>query len=150
MTKDDFLSKFSSDYDELNNIYNTYQIYIFNEEDLNNDYSNYCITEEPEYYLLEYILIKYNVFYEVINNVFDVDDSELEENIDIIHDSLDFSEMFSLYNYSVNVNINKLINSITDVLIDLKLYKEINIDRYYIESVINKSLPYKITTYETN
>lgn len=79
-----------------------------------------------------------------------IEDSELEENIDIIHDSLDFSEMFSFYNYSVNVNINKLINSITDVLIDLKLYKEINIDRYYIESVINKSLPYKITTYETN
>lgn len=40
--------------------------------------------------------------------------------------------------------------ALPDNLNDLKFDKEINIDRYYIESVINKSLPYKITTYETN
>ena len=58
--------------------------------------------------------------------------------------------MFSLYEFSINVNITILINRLTDILIDLDLYKEIDIDKYYVESVLNKILPYKITTYEFN
>lgn len=83
-----------------------------------------------------------------LNN--DILDGGIDENLDTIVDSLDFTEMFSLYEFSINVNITILINRLTDILIDLDLYKEIDIDKYYVESVLNKILPYKITTYEFN
>lgn len=150
MTKDEFLSEFSSDCKELNDIYNRYQMFIFT-ENLDKLYdSNYYIIEDPGLYLLDYIIKNHNVIYEIVNNIFNIDDPELDENLDTIIDSLDFTEMFSLFNYSINVNINILINRITDILIDLNLYKEVSIDKYYVESVLNKILPYKITTYETN
>ena len=149
MTKDEFLSEFSLDYKELNDIYNSYKIYIDNES-LSKLYdSNYYIIEEADYYLLDYIIKYHNVIYKIVNNIFNVDDPELDENLDTIIDSLDFSEMFSLNNYSINVNVDILINRLTDILIDLNLYKEINIDKYYVESVLNKLLPYKIITNET-
>lgn len=83
-----------------------------------------------------------------LNN--DILDEDIDENLATIIDSLDFTEMFSLYEFSINVNITILINRLTDILIDLDLYKEIDIDKYYVESVLNKILPYKITTYEFN
>lgn len=150
MTKEEFLSEFSSDYKEVNDVYNRYQNYIFT-ECLDKSYdSNYYILDEPSFYLLDYIIKHHNVIYEVVNNVFNVDDPELDENLDTIVDSLDFTEMFSLYEFSINVNITILINRLTDILIDLDLYKEVDIDKYYVESVLNKILPYKITTYEFN
>lgn len=150
MTKEEFLSEFSSDYKEINDVYNRYQNYIFI-ECLDKSYdSNYYIVDEPSFYLLDYIIKHHNVIYELVNQIFGVDDPELDENLDTIVDSLDFTEMFSLYEFSINVNISKLINNIKNILIDLNLYKEININKYYVESVLNKTLPYKITTYEFN
>lgn len=148
MTKEEFLSGFSEDYSKLNDIYNRYQIFI-DCEDLVYD-NDYCIIDEPSEYLLDYIIRNHDVIWELINQVFNIDDPELDENLDIIISSLNLKEIFSLYNYSINVNISKLINSITDILIDLNLYKEIDINKYYVESVLNRILPYKITTYETN
>ena len=148
MTKEEFLSGFSEDYSKLNDIYNRYQIFI-DCEDLVYD-SDYCIIDEPSEYLLDYIIRNHDVIWELINQVFNIDDPELDENLDIIISSLNLKKIFSLYNYSINVNIPKLINSLTDILIDLNLYKETDIDKYYIESVLNRMLPYKITTYETN
>lgn len=148
MTKEEFLSGFSEDYSKLNDIYNRYQIFI-DCEDLVYD-SDYCIIDEPSEYLLDYIIRNHDVIWELINQVFNIDDQELDENLDIIIDSLNLKEIFALYNYSINVNISKLINSITDILIDLNLYKKIDINKYYVESVLNRMLPYKITTYETN
>lgn len=148
MTKEEFLSGFSEDYSKLNDIYNRYQIFI-DCEDLVYD-SDYCIIDEPSEYLLDYIIRNHDVIWELINQVFNIDDPELDENLDIIINSLNLKEIFALFNYSINVNISKLINSITDILIDLNLYKEIDINKYYVESVLNRMLPYKITTYETN
>lgn len=148
MTKEEFLSGFSEDYSKLNDIYNRYQTFI-DCEDFVYD-SDYCIIDEPSEYLLDYIIRNHYVIWELINQVFNIDDPELDENLDIIISSLNLKEIFSLYNYSINVNISKLINSITDILIDLNLYKEIDINKYYVESVLNRILPYKITTYETN
>lgn len=148
MTKEEFLSGFSEDYSKLNDIYNRYQIFI-DCEDFVYD-SDYCIIDEPSEYLLDYIIRNHDVIWELINQVFNIDDQELDENLDIIISSLNLKEIFSLYNYSINVNISKLINSIIDILIDLNLYKEIDINKYYVESVLNRILPYKITTYETN
>lgn len=146
MTKEEFLSEFSSDYTELNGIYNKYQIYIEN-ENLSKLYdSNYYIIGEVNYYLLDYIIKHYNVIYEIVNNVFNIEDPELDENLDTIINSIDFTEIFSLYNYSIKVNIDLLINYLKDILVDLNLYKEININKYYVESVLNKLLPYKIIT----
>lgn len=82
-----------------------------------------------------------------LNN--DILDEGIEENLDTISDSLDFTEIFSLNMFSINVNIPILINNFTDVLIDLNLYKKININKYYVISVLNNILPYKITNYET-
>lgn len=148
MTKEEFLSGFSEDYSKLNDIYNRYQIFI-DCEDLVYD-NGYCIIDEPSEYLLDCIIRNYDVIWELINQVFNIDDPELDENLDIIINSLNLKEIFALFNYSINVNISKLINSITDILIDLNLYKEIDINKYYVESVLNRMLPYKITTYETN
>ena len=148
MTKEEFLSGFSEDYSKLNDIYNRYQIFI-DCEDLVYD-SDYCIIDEPSEYLLDYIIRNHDVIWELINQVFNIDDPELDENLDIIINNLNLKEIFALFNYSINVNIAKLINSITDILIDLNLYKEIDINKYYVESVLNRMLPYKITTYETN
>lgn len=149
MTKDEFLSEFSLDYKELNDIYNMYQTYI-STEDLDKHFdSNYFLIEESNNYLLDFILEKYDVIYEIVHKIFNVKFSELDENINTIIDSLDFTEIFSLNTYSINVNISKLVNYITDILIDLNLYKKININKYYVISVLNNILPYKITSYET-
>lgn len=148
ITREEFLSGFSEDYSKLNDIYNRYQIFI-DCEDLVYD-NDYCIIDEPSEYLLDYIIRNHDVIWELINQVFNIDDPELDENLDIIINSLNLKEIFALFNYSINVNISKLINSITDILIDLNLYKEIDINKYYVESVLNRMLPYKITTYETN
>lgn len=149
MTKDEFLSEFSLDYKELNDIYNMYQTYI-SAEDLDKHFdSNYFLIEESNNYLLDFILEKYDVIYEIVHKIFNVKFSELDENINTIIDSLDFTEIFSLNIYSINVNISKLVNYITDILIDLNLYKKININKYYVISVLNNILPYKITSYET-
>lgn len=149
MTKDEFLSEFSLDYKELNDIYNMYQTYI-SAEDLDKHFdSNYFLIKESNNYLLDFILEKYDVIYEIVHKIFNVKFSELDENINTIIDSLDFTEIFSLNTYSINVNISKLVNYITDILIDLNLYKKININKYYVISVLNNILPYKITSYET-
>lgn len=149
MTKDEFLSEFSLDYKELNDIYNMYQTYI-STEDLNKHFdSNYYLIEEPDNYLLDFILKKYDVIYEIVHKIFNVNKIEVNKNIDTIIDSIDFTEIFSLNMFSINVNIPILINNFTDVLIDLNLYKKININTYYVISVLNNILPYKITNYET-
>ena len=120
---------------------------IFENENLSKLYdSNYYIIGEANYYLLDYIIKHYNVIYEIVNNVFNIEDPELDENLDTIINSIDFTEIFSLYNYSIKVNIDLLINYLKDILVDLNLYKEININKYYVESVLNKLLPYKIIT----
>lgn len=149
MTKDEFLSEFSLDYKELNDIYNMYQTYI-STEDLNKHFdSNYYLIEESDNYLLDFILKKYDVIYEIVHKIFNVNKIEINKNIDTIIDSIDFTEIFSLNMFSINVNIPILINNFTDVLIDLNLYKKININKYYVISVLNNILPYKITNYET-
>nr|DAR76409.1 MAG TPA: hypothetical protein [Caudoviricetes sp.] len=149
MTKDEFLSEFSLDYKELNDIYNMYQTYI-STEDLNKHFdSNYYLIEESDNYLLDFILKKYDVIYEIVHKIFNVNKIEVNKNIDTIIDSIDFTEIFSLNMFSINVNIPILINNFTDVLIDLNLYKKININKYYVISVLNNILPYKITNYET-
>lgn len=149
MTKDEFLSEFSLDYKELNDIYNMYQTYI-STEDLNKHFdSNYYLIEESDNYLLDFILKKYNVIYEIVHKIFNVNKIEVNKNIDTIIDSIDFTEIFSLNMFSINVNIPILINNFTDVLIDLNLYKKININKYYVIFVLNNILPYKITNYET-
>ena len=104
MTKEEFLSGFSEDYSRLNDIYNRYQIFI-DCEDLVYD-SDYCIIDEPSEYLLDYIIRNHEVIWELINQVFNIDDPELDENLDIIISSLNLKEIFSLYNYSINVNIS--------------------------------------------
>lgn len=149
MTKDEFLSEFSLDYKELNDIYNMYQTYI-STEDLNKHFdSNYYLIEESDNYLLDFILKKYDVIYEIVHKIFNVNKIEINKNIDTIIDSIDFTEIFLLNMFSINVNIPILINNFTDVLIDLNLYKKININKYYVISVLNNILPYKITNYET-
>ncbi len=149
MTKDEFLSEFSLDYKELNDIYNMYQTYI-STEDLNKHFdSNYYLIEESDNYLLDFILKKYDVIYEIVHKIFNVNKIEVNKNIDTIIDSIDFTEIFSLNMFSINVNIPILINNFTDVLIDLNLYKKININKYYVIFVLNNILPYKITNYET-
>lgn len=150
MTKEEFLSEFSSDYNQLSNIYNRYQIYIFS-ENLDWKYeSKYNIVKDTDRYLLNYIIEYYDIIYYIVNTIFKINNPELIDNLNIIKDSLDLTEIFSLYSYRINVNISKLINNIKNILIDLNLYKEININKYYVKSVLNKLLPYKITTYETH
>ena len=150
MTKEEFLSEFSSDYNQLSNIYNRYQIYIFS-ENLDWKYeSKYNIVKDTDRYLLNYIIEYYDIIYYIVNTIFKMNNPELIDNLNIIKDSLDLTEIFSLYSYRINVNISKLINNIKNILIDLDLYKEVDIDKYYVESVLNKLLPYKITTHETN
>lgn len=152
MTKEEFLSGFSEDYSKLNDIYNIYQMYICTEYlDITN-YSNYSIIEDPDCYILEHILNSHNVIYELLTNVFNIDDSniDLDEIIDTITNSMDFTEIFSLYNFSINVRINTLINKFKDMLSDLNLYNGVDVNKYYLESVLNKILPYKITIYEAN
>ena len=149
MTKDEFLSEFSLDYKELNDIYNMYQTYI-STEDLNKHFdSNYYLIEESDNYLLDFILKKYDVIYEIVHKIFNVNKIEVNKNIDTIIDSIDFTEIFSLNMFSINVNIPILINNFTDVLIDLNLYKKISTNKYYVIFVLNNILPYKITNYET-
>lgn len=152
MTKEEFLSGFSEDYSKLNDIYNIYQMYICTEYlDITN-YSNYSIIEDLDCYILEHILNSHNVIYELLTNVFNIDDSniDLDEIIDTITNSMDFTEIFSLYNFSINVRINTLINKFKDMLSDLNLYNGVYVNKYYLESVLNKILPYKITIYEAN
>ena len=149
MTKDEFLSEFSSDYTILNDVYSKYQMYISSEY-LNKTFDSYFdISESPEYYLLDYVITHYDVIEKLVNTVFKIDDPELDENLDYIIESIDYTKIFSLFYYSIKVDIDLLINSLKDILVDLNLFKEINIDKYYVESVLNKLLPYKIITNET-
>lgn len=149
MTKDEFLSEFSSDYTILNDVYSKYQMYISSEY-LNKTFDSYFdISESPEYYLLDYVVTHYDVIEKLINTVFKIDDPELYENLDYIIESIDYTKIFSLFYYSIKVDIDLLINSLKDILMDLNLYKEVSIDKYYVESVLNNLLPYKIIANET-